>query len=104
MTNLLQVTNNNFNEILNSSDIAVINFSAPWCGPCRAFTPVLIELANNKPEISVGKVITDEEPDLSAAHAIRSIPTTIIYKNGKEVSKFTGAQSMKYFENILETL
>ena len=104
MADLLKITNDNFTEVVSSSDIAIINFSAHWCGPCRMFTPILEELADSKPEISVGKVATDEEMDLSSAYEIRSIPTTVVFKGGKEVHKFMGAQPMSYLENILKEL
>jgi len=68
------------------SKLKVMYFSAPWCGPCRVYKPVFIEVTNKyNDEIDIQMVDVDEEPQLATDHAVRSIPTTIMFKDDKEV-------------------
>ena len=99
---LKKLNNQNFeNEILNHSGISLVDFYADWCGPCKMVSPIVDEIANEYTDIKVGKVNVDESNDLAAKYGIVSIPTLIVFKNGKELTRIIGYQPK---ENILSAL
>ncbi len=97
------ITKTTFEKEVTSSNIPVlVDFWAPWCGPCRMLSPVLDELAGEmKNEVKVVKVNVDEEPELASKFGIMSIPTVIAFKQGKAVSKVVGFRSKEDFKNML---
>lgn len=72
------------------SGIALIDFYADWCGPCKMIAPIIQEIAEEQSDITVGKVNVDSSPELAAAFGVSSIPTIIVLKDGKEVNKIVG--------------
>ena len=86
---LLHATKDNIEGIIKENEVLLIDFWAPWCGPCRMLTPVLQKL-NDSSVCVVGKVNVDEEPELAQIYNVRSIPTLVLYKNGKVVEKKVG--------------
>lgn len=86
----IKITNENFNELVNSENTTLVDFYADWCGPCRMLGPVIEEIANENKDIKVGKINVDLERELANKFGIRSIPTMIIFKNGKEVNRLVG--------------
>ena len=82
-------TEENFEQLVQES-IVIVDFFATWCGPCKMLGPVLEELANERSEVHVVKVDVDENPNLSRTYGIMSVPTMVLFKNGKQVSKKTG--------------
>lgn len=91
---VLILTKNNFeNEVINSDKTVLIDFFATWCGPCRVVSPIVDEIADEKPEIKVCKVDVDNEPELARRFGIVSIPTLVIMAGGKEINKMVGAGS-----------
>ena len=100
------LTQSNFEtEVLNSSDLVMVDFWATWCGPCKMFAPVVEEIANeNHPGIKVGKVNVDEEPDLAGQYRVMSIPTLIFFKGGKQVATCVGVKSKKEVLDMAERL
>lgn len=87
---LLKLNEQNFaNEILNSST-ALVDFYADWCGPCKMIAPIVEEIANERTDITVGKINVDESPALAMKYNVSSIPTLIVFKNGIELSRIVG--------------
>jgi thioredoxin len=91
---LLHVTKDNVESIIKENKILLIDFWAPWCGPCRMLTPVLQKLSDSGVTV-VGKVNVDEEPELAQIYNVRSIPTLVLYKDGKIVEKKVGYQDIQ---------
>ena len=90
----LKITAANFeNEVLRSDKPILLDFYADWCGPCKMLSPILHELAKEKSgALKVGKVNVDEQPDLAAEFGVMSIPTLLLFENGKLVRQAVGAR------------
>ena len=88
---VLTITQNNFeNEVLKSDKPVLLDFWASWCSPCRMLSPVVDEIAEENPQIKVGKINVDEEGDLAASFGVMSIPTLVVIKNGQVVNQSVG--------------
>ena len=80
--------------------LVLIDFWAEWCGPCQAMIPVLEELEKSS-DVKVGKVNVDNEPDLSAEYRVMSIPTLVLFKDGKAVEQLIGAQPLEALSELV---
>ena len=101
---VITLTKNNFEaEVLNSDKPVLIDFWAPWCGPCRMVSPVVDEIAQESDgTYKVGKINVDEQPELAAKFGVMSIPTLIVMKNGKVASTSVGARSKQAILGMLQ--
>ena len=99
----LKITSENFErEVLNSDKPVLIDFWAPWCGPCRMLSPTIAEIAEEyKDKVKVGKVNVDEEGELAIMFRVSSIPMLVVMKNGKVVNSSVGVRPK---EQILKML
>ena len=90
---VINIKKNNFqNEVLNSELPVLLDFWAPWCGPCRMVSPIVDEIAAERGDIKVGKVNVDEQPELAAQFGVMSIPTLVVIKGGRVVNQMVGAR------------
>ncbi|MFR8216571.1 MAG: thioredoxin [Oscillospiraceae bacterium] len=98
------ITEENFeNEVLNSDKPVLVDFWAQWCGPCRMLGPIIEEIANDyEGKVKVGKVNVDEQPNLASKYGIASIPTVIVFKNGKPEKTLVGLRSKNEIENMIK--
>ena len=89
----ININKNNFqNEIMDSEKTVLLDFWAPWCAPCRMVVHIIEEIAGERPDIRVGKINVDEQPELASEFSIMSIPTLVVMKNGKIVQQVSGAR------------
>ena len=84
--------NNLRNEVLDSEKPVLLDFWAPWCGPCRMVSPIVDEIAAERGDIKVGKVNVDEQPELAAQFGVMSIPTLVVMTGGKVANQMVGAR------------
>lgn len=103
---MVTLTKENFDgEIIKSEVPCLVDFWASWCGPCRMVSPIIDELADEYDgKLKVGKVNVDEEGELAAEYAVVSIPTIIIFKNGKVEQKLVGARSKDEFCDLIDSI
>jgi len=103
MADLLQVTDTNFQaEVLESEQPVLVDFWAPWCGPCRVVAPVLEEIAGERTDLRVVKLNVDDNQRTAAQYGVMSIPTMILFKNGQPAKTIVGAYPKKRLEAELE--
>ena len=99
------IDQNNFEEIINSKPVALVDFWASWCGPCRMLSPTVDDIAEQyEGRVAVAKCNVDDNDELAANFGVRSIPTLLFFKNGELADKTVGLVSKQEIENILNNL
>ena len=100
---LLDITADNFKaEVLDSEKTVLLDFWATWCGPCQMIAPVIHEVADERSDITVGKVNVDQQPGLAQAFGIVSIPTLVVIKDGKTIAQASGVRPKDAILKMLE--
>ncbi len=104
MANVTEFSDNNFQaEVIDSAQPVLVDFWAPWCGPCRAIAPLIEELATeNADSIKVGKINIDDSPTAAAKYGVSSIPTLMIFKGGDVVERFVGVQPKNRLQDAID--
>jgi thioredoxin 1 len=101
----IEVTNSNYEQLLAEGKPLVIDFWAPWCGPCRMVAPIIEELAGEyEGKVNIGKCNVDDNGDVSDAYGIRNIPTVLFFKEGKLVDKQVGSTTKAAYTAKIEAL
>lgn len=101
----IEVTDENFEELLNSGNPMVLDFWAEWCGPCRMVSPIIDELASEyEGRVTIGKVDVDSNNDVVGLFGIRNIPTVLFFKDGKLVDKQVGVTQKSVFVTKIDAL
>lgn len=99
----LHVTKDDFQkEVIDQKGVVFVDFFAQWCGPCKMTGPIIDQLADEKKEVKFVKIDVDKNPELATTYQIFSIPTFVIFKDGKMISQFVGAHSKEGFEQEIE--
>ena len=100
-----EVTDSNIQELLASANPVVIDFWAPWCGPCKMMLPIVDELSKQYDgRVNVGKLNVDENPDTCEQYGIMNIPTMLFFKNGELVNRHVGACRKPDLEKIIDSM
>ncbi len=100
---VIEITKENFEaEVLKSDRTVLLDFWAAWCGPCRMLSPVVDEIGEENTQIKVGKVNVDEQLELASHFGIMSIPTLMVFKNGKPVKTSVGVQPKSAILSMLD--
>lgn len=98
----ITITRSNFeSEVLSSDKPVLVDFWASWCGPCRMLAPVVAQIADARDDVKVGKINVDEQPELAARYSVSSIPTVLVFKNGKVAASSVGYRPRPQIEALL---
>ncbi|HLE11214.1 MAG: thioredoxin [Bdellovibrionales bacterium RIFOXYD12_FULL_39_22] len=105
-SNVKSLDATSFNEVLKNSDKPVIvDFWAPWCGPCRMLGPIMEQVATERSsDVVVTKLNVDDFPEIAGRFSIRGIPTVKIFRNGKEINSTSGAYPKEYWDQLLDNI
>lgn len=99
-----EFTSDNFeSEVLTAEAPVVVDFWAPWCGPCRQISPIIDELASENEEVTIGKLNVDDAQDVAMKYSVSSIPTILLFKGGEVIERIQGVTSKSKLQEIIDT-
>jgi thioredoxin 1 len=98
---VVELTKENFEQVITSNATVIVDYWAPWCGPCRGFAPVFEKVSESHPDVIFAKVNTDEEQEIAAHFQIRSIPTLMVFRDQIIVFSQPGALAQGAFEKVV---
>jgi thioredoxin 1 len=99
----LEITDSNLEE-LTQTGLSVVDFWAPWCGPCRMLAPVIDSLSENNEDVTIGKINVDENQDSAVKYGIRGIPAVLFFKDGELVDRLVGTHSANVYQEKINSL
>ena len=99
---VIKVTKENFESVKNGEKKVLLDFYADWCGPCRMVSPIVDEIAEERADITVGKINVDDDPELASMFGVFSIPTLVVLKNGEVKEQASGARPKAQILAMLE--
>ena len=99
---VVELTKDNFEDVITSNATVIVDYWAPWCGPCKGFAPVFEKVADKNPDVVFAKVNTDDEQEIAAHFQIRSIPTLMVFRDQIIVFAQPGAMPQGAFEQVVE--
>lgn len=99
---IVKITQENFEKIIAEGKPVLVDFYADWCGPCRMVAPFIEEIAEERPDVTVGKINVDDQPELASAFGVATIPTLLVIKDGKVVKQTSGARPKAQILAMLE--
>lgn len=100
----MEITKENFKEVIENNDIVIVDFWASWCGPCKSFAPVFEAAAEANPDIAFAKVNTEEEQELSAYFQVRSIPTLMVFREQILIFSQPGALPPSALDELIDKI
>ena len=103
MSELINLNKESFNKAVTDTKPTLVDFWAPWCGPCRQIAPMIDELASENPTVSIGKVNIDDNPGVAQRFGITSIPTLLLFKGGEPVESFVGVRPKTALQEALDS-
>lgn len=104
---VLELTQDNFDNVLSNSELTVVQFSAPWCGPCRMLGPIMNEIAEEHGEsetLKIGKVNVDENTNLAVKYGIRGVPSILFIKEGEVIERIVGMKAKHEIQDKINSL
>jgi thioredoxin len=97
----VELTKANFEKVITESPMVIVDFWAPWCGPCRGFAPIFEQAAEGHPDVVFGKINSDQEQELAGAFGIRSIPTLMVFREKVVLFQQAGALPASALEQVI---
>lgn len=99
---VMELTQDNFETVINQKEIIIMDFWAEWCGPCKSFSPIFTEVAEKNPDIIFAKINIDKETELATAFAVRSIPQIVIMKQDTVLYSESGTMPASSLQNLID--
>ena len=99
-----ELTSENFeSEVLKNDELVLVDFFAPWCGPCMIMMPIIEDICDSDPGFSVGRVNIDDDPELAQKYGVMTVPTMIVFKNGEPAARLTGYHNEEDILNFVRS-